>query len=138
MLSTYCVMMMLCTTALCADVCLCSTSINFRAHHWSGILRTIIVLTGLLTVISLLSISKPHIASVSLFMWLLLAIHLILSLYRDLTQPILPITINTTSNSISVVFNSVNAVFGVVKNWATNLFHSYPTMRRYFVEGISH
>ncbi|GLT33033.1 hypothetical protein SLA2020_076550 [Shorea laevis] len=120
-LSSYCVMLMLCTIALVADAGLGIACHDSRARHWSEILRTITVLTGSLAVISLISISKPYIASVFLLMWLLLAIHLLLSLYRDLTQPILPITISTASNTVSA-FDSVRAALGRMKSWARNLF----------------
>ncbi|GLT50496.1 hypothetical protein SLA2020_239790 [Shorea laevis] len=121
-LSSYCVMLMLCTIALVADAGLGIACHDSYARHWSEILRTITVLMGSLAVISLISISKPYIASVFLLTWLLLAIHLILSLYQDLTQPILPITISTASNSVSAL-DSVSAVLGTMKNWARNLFH---------------
>ncbi|GLT33030.1 hypothetical protein SLA2020_076520 [Shorea laevis] len=120
-LSSYCVMLLLCTIALVADAGLEIACYHSGVRHWSEILRTITVLAGSLAVISLISISKPYIASVFLLVWLLLAIHLILSLYRDLTQPMLPITINTASNSVSD-FDSVGAVLGMMKNWARNLF----------------
>ncbi|GLT50488.1 hypothetical protein SLA2020_239710 [Shorea laevis] len=74
MLFNYCVMMMLCTMALVVDVSHRIIGPNSYARHCREILQTIIVLTGSLAVISLLSISNPDVAFVSLLVWLLLAV----------------------------------------------------------------
>ncbi|GLT33027.1 hypothetical protein SLA2020_429080 [Shorea laevis] len=74
MLFNYCVMMMLCTMALVVDVSHRITGHNSCTRDWREILQTIIVLMGSLAVISLLSISNPDVAFVSLLVWLLLAV----------------------------------------------------------------
>ncbi|GLT72591.1 hypothetical protein SLA2020_445130 [Shorea laevis] len=124
MLSAYCVMMLLSATTLFAVVSLRRGGrFNFRTRHWSQILRTISILSGSLAIISLLSIIKPYVALVSLLVWLLFATHLTSSLIQELNQPLIPSTaINRVANFTSTISESINIVFGMMKNWTTNLF----------------
>ncbi|GKV45131.1 hypothetical protein SLEP1_g52247 [Rubroshorea leprosula] len=117
-------MMVLCATTLFADVSLGRGGrFNFRTRHWSQILRTISILSGSLAIISLLSIIQLYVALVSLLVWLLLATHLTSSLIQDLNQPLIPSTTsNRVANFTSTISESINMVFGTMKNWATNLF----------------
>ncbi|GLT74160.1 hypothetical protein SLA2020_459740 [Shorea laevis] len=127
-LSMYTVLMVLCATTLIADVGLRRGGrLNFYRRRWSQILRTISILSGSLAIISLLSIIiKPYIAFVLLLAWLLFATHLTCCLILN-QPPILPVTNNRVSNFTNTISESINTVFGMMQNWAINLFQRWTT-----------
>ncbi|GLT47903.1 hypothetical protein SLA2020_215580 [Shorea laevis] len=97
---------MLCAIALFAIASLGGEEVDSNSgttRHRIQMLQIIILLTGSLAVISLISINKPYIALfwflVWLLVWLLLAARHIYTLFPDSNQSGLPTTSNVESNS---------------------------------------